>query len=208
MNEKEFYNEDQAQSYLSRCIISRAGRPIYVDSITKPLREQRFHICYRHLSNSDIPLVTYYPDGQIDLTPIPLGMYHQNSDSSHSAIYMARYPIRMWKIGLTSRNVSTMNVSQQSLSGVMPSELLFWTKEFEQMVQGEYPSFEKAMKTIGGSPYNTMPLSRHFATSGTELFFKALGEPVGKLTDNGYALHEPFFYLTESLQEELPYVRA
>ena len=195
MKNRDFVDEQHANSYLSGTIIRVGGIPIYVDQLSEGGRvEKKWRMNY-HIIGDDEVNILFLPNEKIDMNPVPLGMMN----FEESVFYVSRIPTRGWKVGLAPSNVSFYPLGPAGNGGGAPPLI---SKELRKCILGQYPDFTGALKKIRAGK-NAIAFSRRFAINGGSLLFKNGDKAVGVAERQGPILFDNFQYLEETLQEDL-----
>jgi len=120
----------------------------------------------------------------------------RNNKTLYRASYMTRIPKRQWKQGLTSDIIHMSPVPKQPWGEMLKNPM------FRDMLQGKYPTFDKAKSLVKGS-LTSAAFSRQLAIGKDEVgLFKLAyrGQPVAySETGKKFKLSEDFTYLRELL---------
>lgn len=208
--QRNFYDKQQAQSYLSSSIVRLNGEPIYVTNI----EGSGFPNCslyYMTVGNQNKKGSCRLKDSALDFTPVPLGMMNMPAQMTGTipiAVYCSRMPRRAWKVGLSSSalhlSITTVSHETQARMAIDRGRLML-SSAFRQLVVGNYPSFEKVVGRLEKAQDETsIAFSRRFALrKDNTVWYKATTEPVGRWTKNGITLNTKFQYLAEVLEEDM-----
>lgn len=203
MKQKEFYDGNQASSYLTHSVIRLGRSPIYIQKV---LREgSKYLLYYYHLGvvgNRSNLLVTYANNPDIDMNPVPLGMLAPGKESA-ATIYCTRVPRRAWKIGLTQQALALSNIDKSVEKRIrFRSGDVLISNSLQNTILNDYPSPKKAtdLSKDRGLP---IAFSRAFAIWDKDLYYKDIGIPVGTISAGKPTLSDDFFWLSEKLNEDL-----
>jgi hypothetical protein len=201
----DFYDLNHARSYLSQSIIRVSTRPVYVTNVDKD--SYRNILIYHNLTKKRSKSAVNLASSEIDLSPVPLGMYNfRYDDKDREAAFLSRYPARGWKVGLTSNNIkiSPVRRSGDNIFSRSNTNALLISEDMERCILGDLPDYDLARNFLKGSRYRSVAFSRNFAIrSGYELIYKSNEIPVGEAQKDVPVLYDDFFFLKEQLQEEL-----
>jgi hypothetical protein len=202
MKNKKFFNLDQALRYLSESVITFKGKPIYVYGIDTGRYGKNFQLFYYDVGEGE-PKTVLSDNTDIDMNPVPLGLTAiKDRLTEYSSGMVTRMALRSYKIGLTRQNVNIANCNPKATARYKNRYADFMcSKELRDTVLGNYPKYSECLKASqeGGT---TLAFSRRFAVSQDQLFYKALGVPVGLAKKSGPELDENCFFLKEALEED------
>ena len=132
-------------------------------------------------------------DKKVELVPPCLGYVN----TGKHAFYAMRKPARMWKQGLSPRNIVYIG---RGMGPPIPNEVL------AKCLDNDYPSVEKALASFKSTnPFNpevarVVAFSRHWAvTKNGGLLYKA--KNVGQFEEGVPTLDEKYVWLAEYLKE-------
>lgn len=175
---------------LSGTIIRLKKEPIYVE---KFYEDGSFAYRLLNKMNKSLGRVDEL-EGQLDLTPVPLG-YCNSNKTSH---YLARIPNRRVKQGTCDENV-VCKPGHRILS--------FNFKSLHNMIQGNYPTLDAILLKFQEDPeLSQMAFSRRFAVYriGDSRVLMYKGYDVGTILPNREInLYDGYKYLTELLNKSL-----
>lgn len=198
-SKKTFYDQEHADRYLRNSIITLKGEPIFIHKVGK---KGRVDIVYYYVAPFDGSLKTIAcNDGDIDITPIPLGLTNTMYRGSPRVIDISRTPSRNWKVGLTKSNIKVKClISGEELNG----EKYIPSVELCSTVKNKYPSYKIAVETMKEMREGTIAFSRIFAIqSDLSLMHKHFTERVGSHGSGVPQLSEKYNWMAGILQESL-----
>src|SRR3990167_2223443 len=204
-----FYNLDHVNAYLMGSVIRIEDDPVYVINLDYNGTMNKYKIAVRRLISKKEEWISL-DDSRIVLAPVPLGMVNLKNENKRPTILVtARYPLRAWKIGLTSSNLFVTSILPHDQN--LLNFNLFPSKELGKTIIGDFPSLSSILKVMGDKAEigDTIAFSRHFAIRnlGKEelsLLYYRYNEAVGNFTFFGQPqLHPAFSFLREHLIEEL-----
>ena len=134
-----FFDLDHANSRLSGSIIRLGNVPILVTTVERGSKPGTYRLYYS-LVGSKEQHYTYFPNRDINLKPVPLGLLIQRGE----VISVSRIPARMWKIGLTSRNMELRPMPGLMLTTTVNHIMV--SQELANTIMGIYPTYEEAKK--------------------------------------------------------------
>lgn len=187
MKTKDFWDVAQARSYMLRCVVMCRGEPVYIHNIDVADLDRTFRITYQRLDGYDL-MTGWFPGPEWDLTIPPLGMVNLPRGIG----YVARYPLRQWKIGVCRENTKSYPVAGRDY---FRASLVPTSQEERDMMVNNYPTFPEVIGKGFGA------FSRRFAVHQGKLIYKTRGT-VGRVIDDQPVLNEQFFYLREALTED------
>lgn len=193
-----FFDIRYAQSRLQGGLIMLGGEPIFVENVEEGGRN-KFKLFYTDLIRNDSSF-TFYPSPDIDFKPVKLGLVNLERGGF---LLTQRFPIRAWKIGLTTGNLVLRNVTGVSESGNRYRRAdMLKSKQLRNTILGVYPEYDRAFSYARGKKKG-IAFSRSFGVlpSG-KLVHKDVGR-VGRCTKEGPHLDEEFFYFEEELRGSL-----
>lgn len=197
MRNKDFVSPDHADSYLRHCIIRLNEEPIYVLGVTSLSGEGLLYSFPHRMDVNDDMKKINLKDEDIDMTPVPLGFVNFSTFISKAYAYsVTRLPVRAWKVGLTTNNMTVLN------RDIEHKQLMF-SEGFRRTVIGAFPSLDECIKKH--KEVNSIAFSRHFSVDCFgNLFHHLIEEPVGSVYNNKeLKLKERYTFLTEALAEDI-----
>ncbi len=208
MRNKDFYDGDQANMYLSNSLIRVKDEPVYVLGINS--RSSGLHIrFYETLAGDREDEATELPIGHksIDMNPVPLGFcnirYTFSDERTKDVIEIYRKPIRGYRIGLCRNNMSYDQVFGGE-NEYDPRNLLV-CPELVKTIKGIYPKYEETLKYVTNEMGLVQAFGRRFAIQnmgGTiNLLYSKSKTPVGTCDRRGPHLFDTHKYLQEALME-------
>lgn len=204
MKLKEFFNYDHAVQGLQRSVVRLKKEPIYINQVL-PGRKKMYGLEYRVLG-SDKALKTCDFDEDINLKPVPLGLVNwvpsRNDRIKFTGVcYASRIPERAWKIGLCSHNLAVLVPTNRHL--LMPAGEVLLSGHLRNTILRNYPSLKKCFAVLDADKLPTVAFSpRFFLNKKRELFYKMVGQPVGRWENDSWILEDSFRYLSEVLEED------
>ena len=182
---REFYNEDQAMSYLTNSVIRLDKEPIYITGVRASRNDYR--LAYSTVGNQREPREIKYSDKKLDLSPIPLGFINYPKRTGryptpNLSIWAGRSPRRGWKIGLsTGAIVLQPQGTDTNILRDLDKSHLITSSPFRQTVVGNYPSFKKIVEKLkGDESTDSLAFSRRFCLDRkNNVFYKHLPNSVG-----------------------------
>lgn len=209
MKHKVFFDLHHASGYLKDSIIRVDGDPIYIQDVAARRRKKpnNYDLIYTNLGNkNDGPHTISIQDNAVDMNPIPLGLCNFVRNGSNFATSVMRAPMRMWKVGLTTRN-AVLKAPHREYDGMIGANQLLFSNAFAKMVRGEYPSLKEIAKKLndrnpGGAAAYIMAFSRNFAVDNKKLYYRSFGE-VGFHKNGEVRLDDEHTYLQELLDKDM-----
>ncbi|QDP53360.1 MAG: hypothetical protein Unbinned6805contig1000_22 [Prokaryotic dsDNA virus sp.] len=174
----KFDRRSDVRLYLEGSIVLYKSRPAMVESVGRECKGG-FIIKIYLLRGKGSLITTRTTDPLLSLDSVRLGYYNDGT----RAIYLKRNPIRYYKRGVNSNNVST----GYSINAVINA------------VKGNYPSFNEALKNVSDGSILSVAFSRNFAVDSKHLYFK--GRVVGKNLGKDVKLLRKLTFLNRELQE-------
>lgn len=204
MKIKEFFDHNHIANYMGGSVVMYGKRPIFISEIERAREDKRYRVIYRSLANPNRNAATWYPDKYFDLNPVPLGYVNIPINRTDTVVYAYRIPLRMWKVGLTRRNLRTRSPAKlPRMDDYLPPDVLIPSKELGRTIVGDYPDFDEALARTKKEKALACAFSRRFACTSSDLLYKWYEEPVGTIARDGPQLKDEYFYLREALQEDL-----
>jgi hypothetical protein len=203
MKDKQFYDIDMAQRYLSESVITLAGEPALIIDVEGRGVKDGWKVHTRLLSDPDCGRVIYLPNDDIDMNPVELGMSNYRSFDHYQAFIIQRAPVRAWKVGLARNNMRTLSLRRGGQAPVNGRDLLL-SSSLRDTVLGQYPTYEEA-KALLSDETSSCAFSRRFAVSGDgNLYHTMATDAVGIHEGGGEpVLSNDYLYLHEVLEEDL-----
>lgn len=202
MKDKDFWNREQAQSYLGGSVVRYKSDPIYIYEVTHT-RAGKYTAHFLPLGITDREFI-HADVSELDLNPVPLGLVNFREYGRNFCVSTYRKPLRQWKIGL-SRNNMIIRPGQFDKNDFRDS--LLQGKDLRKTILNEFPSYEEALHKVVDEGEEGMAFSRRFAvkkkTKHSYLFHNLHENSVGKIIDRDIRLDDKYQYLSESLEEDL-----
>lgn len=213
-----FFDSNQLNNYLSNSVIRLGTLPIYV------LRAQftkgnLISLYYTFLKGRSFlsEISNIFRLDELNLTPVPLGFLYQKapSESKKTIAYYTsvvnRFPMRTWKIGLSSDNMSIIPLNSSIFTD---STDVLLSKELHSTIVGDYYTFETVINLILESNIKgIIPFHRYFAIKKTYntktdfelelIYYRYPKQPIGNVVEKKCQLFKNFNYLNEHLEEVL-----
>jgi hypothetical protein len=203
MKRKEFFDIDQANAYLSNSVIRLGEDPIYVHNVYSG--KSGVILSYWKLGavGGSIALKeTKLDNPDLDMSPVKLGMLATGKESK-ATIYCSRMSRRAWKWGLSSGSLDLTNISNDRQKRVhFNKNSVLYSNSLLNTIKGDYLKYDAALK-ISNEENLPIAFSRNFAVWGEDLYYKYIGQPVGKNKKTFPSLEEGFEWVYEVLQEDL-----
>lgn len=135
------------------------GYPVNVSLVSNKV----FHLSPVH-PESDFKEIDIDPrDLKFDVSTPPLGWINSRYDGFDTAFYVERLNVRKWRQGLCNTNTQSSVIWNGKCQKFTSANML-WTKGFEDMVMGSYPTLENAFKTLKNkSTIQGIAVSRNIA---------------------------------------------
>jgi hypothetical protein len=202
MKNKEFFDAEHANRYLSDSIIRLDGEPIYCFGVDQRSRGRYIYyvpMIYRNQEEKSVLLNSK----DIDMNPVPLGFVNFTPPfSNENEVYSVfRTPERAWKVGLNHHNMFVMYGGSRVSGDMDAFSNLLKSKGLRDTIVGKFPSFDKAQRSLK-SGARQVAFSRRFALRNNKLFYIQLQKAVGELKKNGVLLFDDFTYLSQALTED------
>lgn len=185
----KFYDLNHAYERLTGSIIRLGKLPILISSVAYGARKNTLQLKYSIVGGNN-DHYTYFPNNDINLKPVPLGLLINNGE----VLSTSRMPARMWKIGLTPRNLYLEPMPYRPLT-FMPVHV-FNTQAMADTIMGVYPTYTRARKTSDNGDWSAF--GRDFATGPGGLLCHRFCGIVGSATEKP-TLHNNYQYLRELL---------
>jgi len=178
-----YQNSSYAAERLNNSLVnSLCGRVFFVREVQ----------CNRVLNVFDIRSREEVVINLDDVDPIPVQLGFCNWKKS--AYFLSRKPIRKWKQGLTTENLSVDGKNSGSGPDIMQSAIA-------DVVQNIYPSVPKAMASLKKGSLLKVGVARNWALDNSGAVFYRL-KAVGRWNeDSGVEIDTRFDYLTEEWKE-------
>ena len=189
-----FDNVNDGEARLGSTIITYKGKALYVTGIDRSLK------IHGHLILHEEEVVVDQRDPEVSLVCPPVGYINLG----HGAVYFMRQPVRRWKQGLDARAlVSPYNDMRER--GRLSNELL------ARCIEGDYPSFEKAIETervvnpFKPAESSSIAFCREFSVGKEEegLILNYKGREVGVVEGGRPILKTNYHWLAEALEAAL-----
>ena len=206
MRTKEFFDLAQCQAYCGGTVMMYDGEPVYIDAArhaekggAAPFEISTYDIRgdYRRAKWVNVG------DERLDYTPVELGMIstvHPERQDYNSA-WAARIPVRKWKIGLAGVNTGIFPIDKTFNGAYWDRSHFVQDRALYDTIKGNHWPFNEAVaRAVRG---RMVAFSRRFAVYNDNLYFKAIGRPVGKIVKGRPELSEDFQFLSEVLQEDM-----
>lgn len=178
------YRPEDMNMRLAETLVMYRGRPFYI--VEYEMAENRISGYYP--DNDKVTKFTL-PNRNLDIRPPRLGYVNYRG----TAIYVSRYPVRRYKQGIHSQNIT--------FNAMADKGRLIRSPEFSKALMGDYPSFNNALRRLESK--NSVAFNRHWAVlkaaDGIHLMYR--GNPVGAYKDSKLKLMEDYQYLKEAMEE-------
>ena len=169
---------------LAESLVMYKGKPFYITEYD--MAENRVSGFFPY---TDKAARFTLPSVNLDIRPPRLGYVNYRGN----AIYVSRYPVRRYKQGIHSQNIT--------FSAMADKGRLLRSPEFSQALMGDYPYFNGALRSLSSN--TSVAFNRHWAlqkeAEGVHLMYR--GNPVGLYKDNKLKLIEDYQYLKEAMEE-------
>lgn len=203
MKQREFFDTNQANSYLSNSVIRLGESPIFVHAVN---RERSGDILWYWdlgaVGGSERLKKVLLNNKDLDMTPVPLGMLATGKESK-ATTYCSRISRRAWKVGLSSGSLDLNNISiDRSKTIRFSKSAVLYSNSLANTIKGEYLDYKSA-KILSKDEGVPVAFSRNFAIWGDDLYYRYVGQPVGTNKKTLPVLGEGFEWLAEVLQEDL-----
>jgi len=212
MQSKEFFDFDQAESYLNNSLIRYKGEPLFVRRVFDEDFNRFFIRGDRSVDGEPVTVPTTSKD--VDYTPMELGFFNYTKIGIPGIVIACyRRPIRGWKVGLSSCNVSWSYHADENCNSLGPNfggddYNIIPSKPLRDSIMGEFPSFQQCLDDLS-SESKFSPTSRAWCK---EFSVNNIGqlhtpiikwEPVGSVSmDNGdIHLDKRYEFLDELVKE-------
>lgn len=197
----KYENAHDAQMRLRGTVVLYEGSPVYIREIREGDGDSILRVMFDHLPITVKGVETaakrkFISSKNFDIAPFKLGYVNAPT----GAFYCTRFPNRVQKQGLCSENFSAKTNNGKDISfGTFTT-----TKEVVAMVNGDYPTFDVALRALGKSP--AVAFSRDFCVQKDEILDELVhiyhrGEKVGARLNNSVVLGKKFQCLKEGLGE-------
>lgn len=209
MKHKDFYDFKHAYDYLQGSIVRVANEPVMIVEVRcpNPDKPKYIELVYRPLGVTSGHKSVAVDDEAVDLNPVPLGLMSVDRESIEygpkTSFLLQRVPVRKWKIGLNSQNISYVDPWPDKQTFDLSMGYLFNSRELVRTIKGRYLDLDDAIKLSREFPGRSVAFSRRFCVNTDKLLCRNLGLPVGDVMGKGVALHDDFIYLTQVLDEDL-----
>jgi len=203
MKNRDFNDPGQAQNYLNGCIITVGNEPVFIHSVRGEGRNLALDYGALDSPNARVSRVMA-KDKTVDMNPVKLGMCCYFDSSTYRTFYVARYPARVWRVGLSRDNISISHILGKGEAGDW-FDKIFTSPSLANCIRGKYDKLPKIMEAFENYR-GVIPFSRRFAVSHNGLLiYKTLPEKVGSfsLSTGKAKLDENYQYLEEALQEDV-----
>jgi hypothetical protein len=202
----DFADREHAAGYLTGSIVKHGGMPTLIHAVDWGPRKAKLYAHHERLNMEEG--IRADPLDQFDFTPFRLGMINFKVDGVISeACWVQRVPARRWKVGITREGLTTFPVRQADdnfLYAMFRNEKWWAGSEMFAMLQGNYPTLDKALNMIGRRKRCSIAFSPNFAVTGErELFYRHNAEPVGNVEGREPWLRPDYADLCDVLKEDL-----
>jgi len=196
---REFYDYQQAEMYLMESVIRFKDEPVVVAAMDYNSNRDIFcwfkKLTRREHDNAKISIY----DVKINMNPVPLGYINWKRFGEQHVLVAHRDPIRMWKIGLTKKNLIIRGIDHRGIDTVVDETAqVINSKALRDTITGKFPSLKKCIKD--GIP---QAFSRRFAIRGDSLYFSQLSYPIGYINNGELALLDDYAFLSEVLGQDV-----
>lgn len=206
MKYKGFYDLEQMQSYLRRCVIRLDNEPIYITEVEKQRNRagkvgNKIH--YLSMTPDHKRRVIDVESKRVNFAPVPLGLLNYSYNGFPLCFSVARIPSRMWKIGLSVQNMSITGVGGNRRPPCSTNDIIYH-EALRKTIIGSYPSYHEAIELVQKEgPYTTIAFSRHFGVQCRKtmlsLVYYKFDERVGTCELARPRLKSAFSFLQEHL---------
>lgn len=191
---KNFYDDEHADNRLRDCFVIVEGE--YENKCHLVVRAKKNDIYFR-----DGYVVEGYPkNDKVHVTLPRLGYVNSNTMAS----YVTRSPKRMWKAGYTNGNTMMVTCGE----GLFASEINLGAALLK-LFEGRYPTFDEALRSVGGGTKLSCAFSPDFAISVVDfckapvLYYKT--KIVGYFNDDAIYMGDPCQHIAIMLKEFTDY---
>jgi hypothetical protein len=211
----KYESVDDARMRLRQTIVLYKGTPVYIQDVARgtggdEILRVLFHEIPHNvngvarriadLEEAENPKRKYISSKYFDIAPFKLG--YVNRQDKTGAFYCSRMPNRTQKQGLCAENFKALD----NQGNQVPFQEFLNCKETLAMIAGNYPSFDRAVKSLEKVP--SIAFHREFclvkdSVISSLIYLYHKGNKVGMYTPatKEIALGEKFKCLKESLQE-------
>lgn len=213
MKNKLFFDHHHAANYMVGSLIRFNGNPAYVEHIDiDPDDGQSLRALFRETHKSKLPRKNKpLRSKSFDMTAVPLGLTNWGRGNGFNHVLIsARLPIRAWKVGLYTGNMSTILLmpGDPRTGGLgLSKSTILKSVPLAETILGKYPPFTRAFELVKEKDaYYSVAFSRNWAVGkdGRLLHRRHRNVVVGAVKDDGTAsLYPAFEYLEQSLREEM-----
>jgi len=202
-------NPGDYNSRLHNSVVCYDGYPVNL----QVLNQNEFTVSPIH-TESKFSSKTIRPnDVKLDISTPDLGYFNIEPGGVKMAAYIERHPVRRWRQGLCSTNCSVHLLSGDAHGRRAREEIhpYLFTKGFEDMIQGRYPSVPEGLKSLTDKKVNSVALSRNIAVSRKDDIFNVWykRDKVGYMSPGKNIVKvpsEPMAYIVSKFLRELPWV--
>lgn len=198
MNTKTFVDLRTAANYLAHSVVRVGSCPVYIRAVESAGDRESWKIFYKKLGSMDLEM-TFMPSGNINLNPVPLGLFNTETSIGKAA----RAPSRSWKIGLSYSNMSLHwgnNNEEITMENFLISDYL------KNLITNHYPIYEDAITEVSEGGVSTRAFSRKFAVNeaGEIIYSRTMCKVGSYESEGGYpSLMENYRHLREALEEDI-----
>lgn len=175
-----FDNVNDARRVLDNTLIRIGGVPVYANRVNEEGNLEYFNIKTkkRHLIDAN--------SKDIDTTPVQLGFVNGYG----SAVYVSRATPRVMKQGLSNDNMVVETILRNEGSNILADQVISLKSELLiNTIDGDYPSFADALKSVTDGDSELVAFSRHLAISKNFNIYHRTAK-IGKVIDGKIVLNE------------------
>lgn len=190
--QKQFFDQQQAYNYLNSSVVQYQNEPVYVISVDNSNSGLVALIRFLRTNGE-----THVPITDLDLNLPPLGMINYDN----RCCYMARVPVRMWRIGYHPRNIKSFSLDRFMNWRVSPVSQLMLSRPFYKMLINDYPNLRQAKLRSMDYQY-PVAFCRDTAIYDKKIYYKNRGHVANY--DKELDIKSSFSYLEKVLNMRIP----
>lgn len=174
-----YHSVQDAHRYLSESIIQFKGEPVYIGEVRDNWRATVYPLTGAPLFQQSLK------DKNFDFSPVPLGY---GLDPKDKPTYLARQPARMWKQGLTDKNL--LNIGHEGRIRVRTTH--DW-QSLRDVILGNFKPLDEVILKGG-------VLTREFYVSPVlNVFF--MGYKIGQLNGRKVVLSPDYSFMDKYVED-------
>lgn len=198
-----FFDFNQAQSYLSGCVVLYDNKAAYVSDVS-PTNDGRASLTLLTLDDQNLTRARS-DSKQLNYTMPELGFVNITYKDYGFVLNILRSPARVFKIGLHSSNLVIKGYNQYVETNVINSKEIVRSKYLAELFNSNYPTFAQALASFEDANIFERAFSKRFAIGhkGKSLLHEYFSKPIGAIENGKPILFEEHSYMQEKLDIEL-----